>query len=280
MKFLLILLITHHVFAFQSDFKPINQRTPLEFVYLFDSLKNSIKSQDEKLKMVGLIKDIDDHLGQLADEQIFFLMKSEVIKNTLDYKFKQTRSFDINSQLIVRLENILKNNDVLLTPFSKWIHRSIIAELKQKEKSGLVNQDIFNPEKFDGAKKIEALRFKKYLFYLMPWIDRIDALSPYEFNLLTKDVAWITLRRLNDRSKLFLRYSSTSLASTKTPLFNIPDKLLTLEEAPKNKESEPLSLSEKAKMEKNEAKSKVEEVSPEDLSPLSDEISKKLEEKN
>ncbi len=278
----LILLLSLNGWGFDQDFKTINDRVPLEFSYLFESMKIGIKTDAEKIRFAGLCKELDDHLGVLQKEHIFFLMKSEVIKNLLEFKHEKVRSFDVTSFLIVRLEEDFKKQEGLLTPLSKWVWRSIIAELKFRESLGLISSQSFKPQLFESSKKTEAKRFERYLKYLIPWIDKMDSLTASEFNDLTKKVSWIILTRLNQRSILFRTLATTATTDSKVTLFSIPGKYLDLkpEEIKKIKNSEPpLSLKEESNKEKTEASEQIQNITPDDLSPLSDELTKELEQK-
>ncbi len=279
---LIFLLIPAISFGFDKDFKTVNERVPLEFNYLFESMKINLKSPSEKIKFIGLCKELDENLGFLQTEHIFFLLKSEVIKNVLEFKHQKVRSFDMTTSLLKRIEEDFSKKESLLSPFSQWIWRSIIAELKHRETMGLITNKSFNPNFFEGSKKVDANRFSRYLNYILPWIDKMDSLSAAEFNQLTKQVSWIILRRLNERSLLFKRYASTASTETKVTIFNIPAKLLELhpEEIKRMQSDEaPLTLKEESQKEKLKAMEQVQAVSPDDLSPLSDELSKELEQK-
>lgn len=281
-KILLLLLISSTVFGFDRDFKTVNDRVPLEFNLLFDSLKANVKTPSDRLKLIGITKELDENLGFLDKEHIFFLMKSEVIKNVLEYKHQKVRTFDMTTFLLERLEEEFGKKEKYLSPFSKWIWRSILAELTFRKKMGLITEKSFNPANFDGPKRAEANRFAKYLKYLLPWLDKMDSLSAPEFNELTIDVSWATLRRLNERSILFKRYSSSAEGDTKVQIFNIPGRLLEYhpEDIKRIQNDEvPLTLKEESAKEKTEARKEVQTASPDDLSPLSEEVQKELEEK-
>lgn len=276
----LTLFVSTSAVAFDKDFKTMNDRVPLEFAHLFNSMKIGIKTPAEQIRLVGICKELDENLGFLQKEHIFLLMKSEVIKNVLEHKFKKVRQFDMTQLLLDRLEEDFGKKEKFLTPFSQWIWRSILAELNYRKKMGLITAKSFNPNQFEGAKRTEAQRFARYLNYLLPWIDRMDSLTASEFNDLTKEVSWVILRRLNERSLLFKRYASTAATDTKVTLFNIPQKLLELHpeqiKRMQNNE-EPLSLKEESEKEKSEALEQIQDVTPSDMSPLSDEISNELE---
>ncbi len=282
-KILLALFITFPAFAFDKDFKTVNDRVPLEFSHLFESMKLSLKTPFEKIQLVGICKELDENLGFLQKEHIFLLMKSEVIKNVLEYKHKKVRNFDMTTFLVTRLEADFEKKRTFLTPFSQWIWRSILAELNHRQKMGLITARSFNAGNFDGANKTEAQRFSRYLTYILPWVDKMDSLTTTEFNDLTKEVSWTILRRLNERSLLFKRFASTASTETKITIFNIPSKLLEVHpEDIKRAQSDTTaapSLKEESEREKTEATKQVQDATPDDLSPLSDEVSKELDQK-
>lgn len=278
----IILPFINQVYAFDKDFKTVNDRVPLEFSHLFNSLKMGIKSPSDKIRMIGLCKELDENLGFLQKDHVFLLMKSEVIKNVLEYNFVKTRQFDMTLLLLERLQNHFKQKGQYLSPFSQWIWRSILAELEHRKKLGLITDQSFRADSFSGAKKLEAQRFSRYLTYLMPWIDQMDSLGAAEFNNLAKEVSWIILKRLNERSLLFKRFATTATTDTKVTIFNIPQKLLELHPTEiKRMQSDevPLTLKEQSQKEKLEAGQRVQDIGPSDLSPLSDEISQELEKK-
>lgn len=281
-KLLIPLIIAGSAYGFDKDFSTVNDRVPLEFSYLFDSMKLSVKTSSEKIQLVGICKELDENLGFLQKEHIFLLMKSEVIKNVLEYKHQKVRSFDVTTFLIKRLEDDFAKKDYLLTSFSQWIYRSTIAELKHREAMGLISTRSFNVGNFEGPKKVEAQRFSRYLSYLLPWIDKMDSLEASDFNELTKQVSWVVLKRLNQRSLLFKKFASTSASDTKITIFNIPPKLLEIhpEDIKRMQQNDaPLTLKEESQKEKTDALKQVQNVSPDDLSPLSEEVSKELEQK-
>lgn len=279
---ILLLIFSFNAFSFEKDFTAINDRVPLEFNLLFESMKVSIKTPSEKLRLVGLSKDLNDNLGFLQKEHIFMLMKTEVIKSTLEYKFDKVRQFDMNTLLISRLEDDFVAKKAYLNSFSKWIWQSILAELNHRKKMGLITTASFNPNQFSGTKRLEAMRFQRYLQYLYPWIDKMDSLDAAKFNLLSKEVSWSILERINDRSILFKRYASTATSDTQTTIINIPQKLLDLKPQDiKNMQNDtmPMTLSEQSKVEKVKAAEEIDKVTPLDMSTMSDDLAKELENK-
>jgi len=276
-----LILFSFSAFAFDKDFTAVTERVPLEFGLLFDSIKMEVKTPGEKLKLVGLTKDLNSNLGALKKEHTYFLMKSEVIKNTMEFKFSKTRQFDVTTLLVKRLEQGYSEKSRYLNKFSLWIWRSILAELKLRQKSGIITERSFSARSFDGARLQEALRFERYLKYLSPWIDRMDSYTAPQFNELSKEVSWVILRRLNDRSLIFKRYAASALGDTQVTLFNIPQRLLDLKPNQiKNIDNDaPLSYQEKSEKEKTKATKSVDKVTPEDMSPLSDDLAEELEKK-
>ena len=279
---LFLLFLSFQALSFDKDYTVINDRVPLEFSFLFDSMKLEIKSPSEKLRMVALSKDLNDNLGFLKKEHIFMLMKTEVIKGVLEYKFDKIRLFDMNTLLITRLEEDYEKKKKYLNSFSRWIWQSTLAELNHRKKMGLITSASFTVNRFEGAKKQDALRFQKYLNYLFPWIDKMDSLDAVAFNQLSKEVSWSILERINGRSILFKRYASTATGDTQTVIINIPQKLLDLKPADiKNMQNDtlPLSLAEQSKLEKLKAADEIERATPLDMSPLSEDVARELENK-
>lgn len=276
---LIFTLISWQAQAFNKDFTIISDKTPYEFNVMFNSLRGQLKTIDEQMRLVGLSEDLNRNLGFLEKEHIFLLVKSEVIKSVLEYRFEKSAQFDITINLIDKLEKRFQSHERYLSEFSRWIWRSLIAELKHRQRMGLITQSSFNPELFSGDKKSAALRFQKYLNYLMPWIDQMENLDHHRFNELSVKVSWEILRKLNDRSLLFKNMSYAQSAEA-TLLFNIPEKLQNLT-PDKVKElkylEETKSLREQSERERSEATDQINQIEANDLSPLSDEISKKIE---
>ena len=283
MIFNLFFILTFSAFSlsFDKDFKTVNDRVPLEFNHLFESLKGNISSAQEKMKIIDLCKDLNENLGLLGKEHIFLLMKSEVIKHTLEYKHKKFNTHPINKNLIAHLEKDFQNKQPKLSSFSQWIWESILAELKHREAMNLISEKNFNATHFSGSSKPQALRFERYLIFLVPWIDKMLSLNPEEFNKLTKKVSWIILQSLNQRSLLFKQLSSASSGETKVQIFNIPAHLFESKPllSPKETQSDidSGSLDQESKIEKKRAFQEIQNVSPDDLSPLSDEVTKEIE---
>jgi hypothetical protein len=277
---LLALFLSLSALAFDKDFTTVNDRVPLEFSLLFDSLKLEAKAPADKVRLVGLCQELDQNLGFLGREHIFLLMKTEVTKNVMEHKFPRVRQFDVTTLLLQRLETDFARKEQTLNPFSQWIWRSVLAELRHRRDQGLISERSFNLRSFEGAKLTEARRFERYLTYLVPWIDKMDALSAEDFNALTTEVGWMVLRRLNNRSLLLRRLSSTAAGDTRIGLFNIPERLLNLsaEELKQVRRNEtPRTLQEAAGRERGQAEATVNRATPEDLSPMSDDVARELE---
>jgi len=278
---LLFLFTAHVAFAFDKDFKTSNERLPFDFILLFNSLKLEVKTSQDKIRMVGLCQELEKNLGVLEKNHIFLLMKSEIAKGILEHKFKKVRQFDVTKTLVSRLEESFIQKSKYLNPFSKYIWRSLIADLNQKISAGLITDKTFNPNLFDGAKRSEALRLQRYLQYLIPWIDRMDSKSSMEFNELTKEISWEILERLNERALLFKRFASTATTQNQVHLFNIPQRLLEVapEDIRKSQQELPVTLKEQGEKEKVDAIKAMDQVTPDDMSPVSEDVMKELQEK-
>jgi len=277
----LIFIFTLSCFAFDEDFKINDESTPFEFKALFSTMKNSINSDGDKFKFIALCNEINENLAFLPKQQMMLLMKTEVLKTTLEFKHLKIRKLNITAGLINQLEKDFEIKKQSLSPFSKWIWDSILAELRLKKNAGLIADTIFIPERFDGAKKNEALRFQKYLNYLHPWIDKMEGLDPNTFNQLSLEVGWKILNHLSDRALLIKRYASSFSTNQKSVLINIPLKLKEFhpEDIKKIKKASSQTLTEKSNKQKALATEQVEEMMPNDLSTISDDVAQELEKK-
>ncbi len=281
-KFFIFILIPLTALGFDKDFKVVNDRVPLEFQLLFEALKTSSSSSKEKVKLIGICKELDTNLGYLEKEHIYLLLKSFVIKGVLELKHKQVRSFDVTDLLLERLEENFKAKEKYLNQFSLWVWRSILAELRHRKKLGLISTRSFSPANFSGPQKVEAERFSRYLNYLLPWIDKMDSLTVEEFNTFTRNMSWQILDTLVARSVFFKRFATTAETDTKVTIFNIPEKLLKKrsEDFEKNPvEDAPRTLSEESTKLKTQAQKEIQPLSADDLSPLSEDVAEELEKK-
>ena len=73
---LLLLILSNLAFGFDKDFTTVNDRVPLEFNHLFDSLKLNARTPAEKVRLIGLAQELNQNLGFLSKEHIFLLMKN------------------------------------------------------------------------------------------------------------------------------------------------------------------------------------------------------------
>lgn len=281
-RILLTALIPLTTFGMSKDFRIVNDRLPHEFTLLFESLKAQVSSPHETRALVDLARELDENLGLLSKEHLYFLVKSEIIKNVLEHNHQKVRNFDVTVFLLERLQKDLNSKNQELNSFSLWIWRSILAELIHRKDMGLITERTFDPKRFKGNKQNSALRFKKYLKYLTPWVDKMDGLSAKEFNQYSTTVAWSILKKLNQRSLLFKRFASTATSSTRIAIFNIPTDLLENRDDKVSqpfKEEPTLTLKEESQKQKSQAIKEVQAASPDDLSPLSEEVSRELENK-
>ena len=284
MKYLILfflLSLNSNLFAFDNDFKINDESTPFEFKVLFNSMKEVVQSEDDKFKLVALCTEINENFAFLPKQQMMLLIKTEVLKTTLEFKHSKVRKLEITSSLMDQLEKQFQQKKISLNSFSKWIWESIIAELKLKKQAALISELGFNPERFDGAKKNEAVRFQRYLNYLHPWIDKMESLDVTAFNKLSSEVGWKILTNLSDRGLLIKRFASTHSTNEKMVLINIPQKLKEFhpEDIKKIKATTAETLTEKSMKQKALAAEQIEEVMPSDLSTISDDVAQELEKK-
>jgi hypothetical protein len=156
----------------------------------------------------------------------------------------------------------------------------VLAELRLKNEEGLISELPFSTTKFEGGLKTKAIQFQRSLKYLIPLIDKMDSLNADEFNLLMKKISWQILERLNNRSLILKMNTYEQEKNQRFSLFNIPQKLIDMkpdEIKRMQSENQPRTLEEKANLEKMNALKQADQIMPEDLSPLSEEINRELE---
>lgn len=277
---LILSLSSVHVFGFNKDFTTVNDRVPYEFKLMFESLKDQANNKTDQFKLVALSQDLNTNLSPLAKNTIFFLMKSEIIKNVLEYKIPKSRPFTATTGSVQRLLSKWDLNQKSYTSFSRWIIQSVLAELKQADADGLILAgDVIKTQNLSGEKQIKAIRFLRFMKYAASWCDQIENLSAAEFNQLAASVSWVAMDRLNQRALLLKRYASTSQSETTTVTFNIPGELVNLSPSEiKNLQEAPTpTLKEASEASRQEAKEQTQKLAPEDLSPLSEDIQKKID---
>ncbi len=276
----ILLLISFNSFGFNKDFTTVNDRVPYEFKLMFESLKEQSKNEADQFKLVAVSQDLNTNLSPLAKNTIFFLMKSEIIKNVLEYKIPKSRPFTATTGSVQSLLSKWDLNQKSYTSFSRWIIQSVLAELKQADADGLILAgQVIKTQTLTGEKQTKAFRFLRFMKYASAWCDQIESLSPAEFNRLAASVSWTTMDRLNQRALLLKRYASTSQGDTTTVTFNIPSALLNISpsEIKSLQEGPTPTLKEASESSRQEAREQTQKIAPEDLSPLSEDIQKKID---
>ena len=278
MIFLLFISLT---FGFDKDFTIVNQRAPLEFVHLFESLKYNVKDNTEKVKLVSYSEKMNELLKFMSREEVLSLIKAEMTKGILEYHISSVQSPPITSMNLERMKNHLKLSDAIYTPFSKWIMRSIIADLEPYEKNGILSKYAMSSGG-TSEEGLKVLKLKRIARYLAPWVNAADSQAPQDFNLLTSKVSWHLFDLLIEKAQVM--QMAHQLQNKKEEMtFNIPEmKYLYMAAQKKSSIPQiPKTVSEKAEAEKQKAISDTQNITVDpyqNTTDLSQAIDQKIDE--
>lgn len=209
--------------AFNKDFTLVNDKAPLEFKLLFESMKNSLKDNQEQVRLIVLAQQINKGLGPLKKDQSFFLLKSEVYKTLLEWPHP-TSQFQVGTHTLQRINTHLATGRAIYNPFSIWILEALAADLEKFDKEGLLAMTQAQRSVLTGEKAQQYYKMQRVLKYTRGWLEQADTLSAKDFNALTDQLAWRTLERVKEKAQLFRRLSSKAIADTQSDTFNIPEQ--------------------------------------------------------
>lgn len=260
---LALLLAVPSALAFNKDFNLVNDRSPLEFQLLFESLKNSLKENQEQVRLIVLAQQINRGLGPLQKDQSFFLLKSEVYKTLLEWPHPASQ-FQVGSHTLDRIKSNIANGRAVYNPFSLWVLEALAADLENFQREGLLSMTPAQRANLNGEKAQQYNKMQRVLKYSRGWLEQADTLSAKDFNALTDQLAWRTIERVKEKGLLFRRHSSKAIADTQTNTFNIPEQGMPTKPAgsPAVKvESSPIDLAGQAAGEKQAAQETMKKIS-------------------
>ncbi len=266
--------------AFHKDFTLVNDRAPLEFRLLFETMRTSLTQPEEQVRLVAFCQRIDRGLGPLKKDQAFFLLKSEVYGTLLTWKFPASPLPPPGPHTLQRLRALLAANKAIYTPFSLWVIESLLADYESLQKDGLLGATPDADPTADAARTRAIHRMRKLVRYTRGWVEKADLLSAQDFNALTMDLSWRVLERVNERAALFRRHSSQAVQDTHETTFNIPETGMPRKPAPvPTPEATPEAAlpSERASKEKVEADASVRQIDVKPADIPAEELSKEIE---
>lgn len=279
---LILLSLSFTAQAFNKDFNLVNDRAPLEFRLLFESMKYSLKEVHEQVRLIVLAQHINKGLSPLKKDQSFFLLKSEVYKSLLEWPHPPTQ-FQVGSHTLERLKANLNASKAIYTPFSQWVLEALMADLEEFQKEGLLDTPPAQKNMLNGEKSQRYLKMQRVLKYTRGWLEQADTMSAKDFNRLTEELSWKTLERVKERSSLFRRFSSKAVQDSNENTFNIPEQGMPQtnpgKPAPQAITVDPAmkGISEKAAEEKEEASSSVENLSVDSAAVPAQELSEAID---
>lgn len=217
--FLWSLLTPAH--AFHKDFVLVNDRAPLEFKLAFESLKGSLKDPALQVKLIAYAQRINAGLGPLSKDQAFFLVKSEVHKTFLEWRFPPT-TFRPTALTLERLRTNRQASAALYTPLSQWVLETLVADFEPYVKENLLALTPSQAAILTGDKRQAALKLQRIIGHLAGWAEQADTLSATDFNALTAQLGWQIMERVQERAQLLRRFATQAVADTQAQTFNIP----------------------------------------------------------
>jgi hypothetical protein len=283
--FIIFLFLPTLSFGFNKDFVVNDERVPYEFKLMFETLKINAQDYSSQAHLVSTSLELNNQLNKLGKEHLYFLLKSEIYKHTLQYNFTTKRLFKLTSFSLDRLREKLNKNSSQYSGFSKWIFQSLIADCKVYEDNGLVTNANLNPQTLNAEKYIQYQKLNRLLKYAGPWLEKIDTLSPNEFNSLSKEASLNVFEHLKIRGKLFKNLTQNALQADPIDLITVPDSVKSLisNDVPvtqaKNVSPTAPTLEEKSEKESLKAQDQVDKIDTPDMSKISDDINKELEKK-
>ena len=280
--FLILFSFSFSVHSFNKDFNLVNDRAPLEFRLLFESMKYSLKELNEQVRLIVLAQHINKGLGPLKKDQSFFLLKSEVYKSLLEWPHPPTQ-FQVGSHTLERIKTNINASKAIYTPFSQWVLEALMADLEEFQKEGLLDLPPAQKSMLNGEKSQRYLKMQRVLKYTRGWLEQADTMSAKDFNKLTEELSWKTLERVKERSSLFRRFSSKAVQDSNQNTFNIPEQGMPQmnqgKPAPPATTVDPAmkGISEKAAEEKAEASSSVENLEVDSAAVPAQELSEAID---
>lgn len=248
----LTFFLISNLWAFPNDFKLINNRAPVEFEILFESMKNSLRDPVEQAQLVVFCNKINKGLAPLKKEQVQFLIKSEIYKTILEWKFPN-ENFKPSVSDIKRLKLNLESNTIY-TPFARSIIESMITDTEYL---------------YAKMERAPTENKNRVMAYTGKWLNQADNLSSADFNALVMEVSWQILQRIEKKALLVQQLSSEAIQDIREDTFNIPqlNQLPTTTKPEISQEN--ISASEQSNEIKEQSEKEMEKinVTPSDISP-------------
>lgn len=220
MKWILpLILFSTCAHAYNKDFKLVNDRAPHEFKVLFESMRNSLRDPVEEARLVAYCSRIDKGLAPLKRDQSMLLLKTEIYKTLLEWKFSKS-DYRVTNKSLDRIKTNLTNDAAIYTPFSKWVIETMMADLEGFRASGELDTAESVRNRSSGDEN--ARQITKILTYTREWLHKADTLTAQNFNELTQKASWMILQRVREKALLFQELSSKAVQVTEEKTFNIP----------------------------------------------------------
>lgn len=174
-----------------------NNKFPLEFVLLIQSLQKIELTDEEKKDLIKNIAIIDQIAAIMSKEEIFFIIKTEIYKAILNkYKDEKTRFKLYRPENIVKLKDFSKRKFTALLPFANWMARAIQSDMKVIIKSHLFNKLINHLKRTNLINNSNLRKVKRRLSLLLPWYQKLSTLAKNDIDELMKEFMIECLRKI------------------------------------------------------------------------------------
>lgn len=216
MRYLLIFLILT-VSTFATDFRDaykgkINLSVtgmPSEYQILISSINHYALSKEDKDELLSNIVISDTFFSKIPKKELFILSKMEIYKTVLShFKTSQYKPLRVDQKVINDLEKISVASADDIHPFSLWVLKALIKDLKIIIRYKYYQTYLTQKAQSKKLQNIELLKLDRKVTLLTPWIRTFKLSSPEEINLLLRPLHFKIIKRLAFLSKTI--YQTTS----------------------------------------------------------------------
>lgn len=223
---LFLLISSTDLLAANTTYMP-NDTLPLEISHIVTTIQQFDLDSSEKQTLKELLTEIDVSFNQMTKEEIFFISKSEIYKAILKFKPQlniRARSYD--PIILKELDEIIKENK--RSPFTRWIIKSIHADLKKLFKSPLFHSFNKTHVRLKLTTRQQKL-FRRKMNLLLPWYEQLTNSTIEEFEKNLKPLLFFSLKNIAQNSKklvLFSRFKiqNRSKSNSKLTFFSLQKK--------------------------------------------------------
>lgn len=254
-----------------KDLVVISDKAPIELKLMTQHLAKYTTDREDIFKVISYCNLINKDLKTSSKKNVFFMLKAEIYRGILRNQYLQfDNKLQVSSSLLNSIEQKLDKYDIVYSDFSKWIIKSILADLQPYIADNFIDQ-YQGISRLDIKKQEMVTRLKKVLSYITTWLEKIEKLTPENFNELVKNISMDTLHHISSRTYYFNTFSKIYKQTQETDTFKVPKVKL---EITSNEVAKDKDLNESREQAKKDAKKIIEKIDADDMSGASEEIDK------